>query len=146
MLPKSAIGVAVRYAINQWTPLMAYVSDGRPPMHNNDAERDLRRLTIGRKSWLFFGSAVGGEVAAILYTIISSAHRRHLDLWAYLNDVLRRLAAAATDSVLSDMEQLLPDHWAKAHPESIRQYRQAESLARSTKKKQRRDKRRNKRD
>ena len=125
---------------------MAYVSDGRLPMHNNDTERDLRRLTIGRKNWLFFGSAAGGEVAAILYTIIGSAHRHHLDLWAYLNDVLRRLAAVTTDGVVrEDMEQLLPDHWAAAHPESIRQYRQAESLSRSTKKKQRRGKRRNRR-
>lgn len=54
LLPKSAISGAVRYALNQWKPLMSFALDGRLPIDNNDTERDLRRLTIGRKigcSW-----------------------------------------------------------------------------------------------
>lgn len=137
LLPKSAIGKAVRYALNQWQPLIVFTEDGGLPIHNNDTERDLRRLTIGRKNWLFLGSEAGGEVAARLYTLTASAHRHHLDLWAYLDDVLRRLAGGE-----SDMDALLPDAWASDHPDKVRGYREAESLARAAKTKERRARRR----
>jgi len=55
------------------------------PIDNNDTERDLRRLTIGRKNRMFFGSAAGGEVAETMYTLIASAARHQLDLWAYVD-------------------------------------------------------------
>lgn len=125
VLPKSAIGTAVRYALNIWEPLSAFLSDGRLPIDNNDTERDLRRITIGRKNWLFIGSAAAGEVAATMTTLVASASRHSLDLWAYLDDVLRRLAAGETD-----LDQLLPDRWRAAHPESVRIYRDAEREAR----------------
>lgn len=138
LLPKSAIAGAVRYALNQWQPLLAFAEDGSLPIDNNDTERDLRRLTIGRKNWMFFGSAAGGEVAATMYTLIASAARHRLDLWAYVDDVLRRLATGQ-----HDLAELLPDHWAKTHPESIRTYRKDEQEARRAKKRNRRAKRRN---
>lgn len=137
VLPKSAIGKAVRYAKNQWKPLSVFLTDGRLPIHNNDTERDLRRLTIGRKNWLFIGSEVAGEVSARLYTITASAHRHQLDLWAYLDDVLRRLASGKVD-----IKELLPDVWAQSHPGAIRTYRQTESLARAAQTKARRARRR----
>ena len=137
VLPKSAIGKAVRYALNQWQPLSVFLENGGLPIHNNDTERDLRRLTIGRKNWLFLGSEAGGEVAARLYTITASAHRHDVDLWAYLDDTLRQLA-----SDQCDLNSLLPDVWAKAHPEHVRTYRQQESLARAAKTKARRVRRR----
>jgi transposase len=137
VLPKSAIGVAVRYALNQWQPLLSFTTDGDLPIDNNDTERDLRRLTIGRKNWLFIGSSAAGSVAATMYTLIASASRHSLDLWTYLDDVLRRLAGGE-----EEIDSLLPDHWASAHPESIRSYRKAESLARAAKTKARRARRR----
>jgi len=137
VLPKSSIGKAIRYALNQWQPLTVLIEDGGLPIHNNDTERDLRRLTIGRKNWLFLGSEAGGEVAARLYTLTASAHRHNLDMWAYLDDVLRRLAGGE-----SDLDALLPDTWAKAHPDKVRSYRQAESLARAAQTKARRARRR----
>jgi transposase len=137
VLPKSAIGVAVRYVLNQWKPLQAMLHDGRLPIHNNDVERDLRALTIGRKNWMFIGSAGAGEVAGRMYTLVGSAVRHQLDAWAYLNDVLRKLASGGVG-----IESLLPDTWAKEHPESIRSYRQAESLARAAQTKARRARRR----
>ena len=130
-------GKAVRYALNQWQPLIVFTEDGGLPIHNNDTERDLRRLTIGRKNWLFLGSEAGGEVAARLYTLTASAHRHHLDLWAYLDDVLRRLAGGEPD-----LDTLLPDAWAITHPDKVRSYREAESLARAAKTKERRARRR----
>ena len=137
VLPKSAIGKAVRYALNQWQPLSVFLEHGGLPIHNNDTERDLRRLTIGRKNWLFIGSEAGGEVAARLYTITATPHRHDLDLWAYLDDVLRRLAGGE-----ANLDSLLPDAWAKAHPGQVRNYRAAESLARAAKTKARRVRRR----
>ena len=138
LLPKSAIGGAVRYALNQWQPLQAFTKNENLPIDNNDTERDLRRLTIGRKNWMFFGSAAGGEVAATMYTLIASAARHQLDLWAYVDDVLRCLASGQPD-----LEELLPDRWAKTHPESIRTYRKNEQEARQAKKRDRRALRRN---
>ncbi|MEM1228629.1 MAG: IS66 family transposase, partial [Planctomycetota bacterium] len=137
LLPKSAIAGAIGYALNQWQPLTAFLEDGRLPIHNNDTENELRKLTIGRKNWMFFGSEAGGEVAARMYTVITSATRHQLDLWVYLDDVLRSLAGGT-----SDLERLMPDRWATDHPESIRTYRQQESLARAAKTKARRARRR----
>ena len=117
--------------------MLSYTTDGTLPIDNNDTERDLRRLTIGRKNWLFFGSSAGGEVAARMYTLVASASRHKLDLWAYTDDVLRRLAGGQ-----QEIEALLPDRWASDHPESIRNYREAESLARAAKTKARRARRR----
>lgn len=137
LLPKSAIAVAVRYALNQWKPLMSFTLDGSLPIDNNDTERDLRRLTIGRKNWLFIGSSAAGDVAATMYTLIASASRHDLDLWAYLDDVLRRLAGGDTD-----LDGLLPNRWRESHPESVRTYRQQENEARQARTKQRRARRR----
>jgi transposase len=137
VLPKSAIKGAIRYALNQWKPLLLFTTDGSIPIDNNDTERDLRRLTIGRKNWMFIGSSAAGEVAAMMYTLIASASRHRVDLWAYVDDVLRRLAGGE-----SDLDLLLPDRWAAAHPESIRTYRQLEDAARAAKTKQRRARRR----
>lgn len=86
---------------------------------------------------MFIGSSAAGEVAASMYTLISSASRHSTDLWAYLDDVLRRLAGGETN-----LEALLPDRWREAHPESGRTYREAEQAARKAKTKERRARRR----
>lgn len=133
MLPKSKIAGAIRYALNQWRELSVFLEDGRIPIHNNDTERELRRLTIGRNNWLFLGSEAGGQASAILYSVVASAARHHLDVFAYVQDCLRRLSMD-----VKDVEGLLPDRWAAEHPESIRTYRQQESLSRAAKTKARR--------
>ena len=137
VLPKSSIAKAIGYTLNQWDELSAFTTHGGLPMDNNDTERELRRLTIGRKNWLFVGSQNGGEVAAKLYSVVSSAARHHLDLWAYVNDVLRRLVGGETD-----YEGLLPDRWKETHPESVRSYRDLEQAERAQRTKERRQRRR----
>jgi len=136
-LPKSTLGKAVGYLRNQWEPLTTYVLDGRLPIDNNATERDLRALTIGRRNWLFIGSREAGPRAAILYTVVASAARHNLDVWAYLRDVLERLAEGEPD-----LESLLPDVWAACHPEAVRSYRAHEREAVATAKRARRERRR----
>ena len=137
VLPKSKIGKAVPYALNQWDELSVYLDDGAIPFDNNDTESELRSLTIGRKNWLFVGSHRGGEVAALMYSVVSSAARRHLDVWAYVDDCPRKLAGGSTD-----YEALLPDVWRASHPASVRQYRGAEKQSRRLTTQQRRTRRR----
>ena len=137
VLPKSSLGKAVRYTLNQWKELTLFLNDGALPIDNNETENELRRLTIGRKNWLFVGSSRGGEVAAAMYTLASSAARHHLDVWAYVDDCLRQLAGGSTD-----FESLLPDVWRQSHPEAIRTYRDAEQESRRLTTQQRRTRRR----
>jgi transposase len=137
VLPKSSLGKAVRYALNQWDELSVFLGDGAIPFDNNETESELRSLTIGRQNWLFVGSSRGGEVAAAMYSLVSSAARHHLDVWAYVDDCLRRLAGGSTD-----YESLLPDAWRATHPESIRVYRDAEKKSRRLTTQQRRVRRR----
>src|SRR6185295_3324971 len=95
---------ALGYLRNQWHALTNYVHEGRLPIDNNATERDLRALTVGRNNWLFIGSHEAGPRAAILYTVVASAARHNLDVWAYLRDVLEQLAKGEPR-----LESLLPD-------------------------------------
>ncbi|QDV47505.1 Transposase IS66 family protein [Stieleria neptunia] len=137
VLPKSSLGKAVRCSLNQWDELTVFLGDGAIPFDNNETENELRSLTIGRQNWLFVGSNRGGEVAAAMYSLVSSAARHHLDAWAYVDDCLRKLAGGSTD-----YEALLPDVWRGRHPESIRVYRDAEQASRRLTTQQRRVRRR----
>ena len=121
LLPKSKLGTAIGYLRNHWDALTRFLSDGRLPIDNNEAERALRRIAVGRKNWLFVGCHEGGERSAVILTVIASAHRHDLDVWAYLRDILERLAKGETA-----LEQLLPDVWKAAHPQQVRTFREEE--------------------
>jgi transposase len=110
VLPKSLIGQAIAYTLRHWQALQRYVSDGFLDIDNNSAERTLRHIAIGRKNWLFAGSAKGAETAAKLFSVTSSCHRHRVDVFAYLHDLLQRLAhdPQPAASVLRDW---LPDRW-----------------------------------
>jgi transposase len=85
--------------------------DGNLAIDNNAVERMLKLIALGRKNWLFAGSERGGKTTAVLFTLISSAKRHNLDTWAYLRDVIVRLA----DLKAGELEQLLPDRWQDSH-------------------------------
>jgi transposase len=121
-LPKSKLGQAVTYARNQWSAFCLYVEDGRRTIDNNVSERTLRPQAIGRRNWLFLGHESAGPRAAVLFTILAGAKRHHLEPWAYVTDVLVKLAAE-TD----DLDTLLPDRWAASHPEQVLHYRLEEA-------------------
>ncbi len=118
VLPKNLLGKTITYLKNQWEPLSVFLRDGRVPIDNNETEQLMKQIATGRKNWLFIGSVEAGRRAAILLTIVSTAHRHHLDVWAYLKDVLERLLAG--DTHLADLRA---DRWALAHPTALRPYR-----------------------
>jgi transposase len=128
-LPRSRIGEAVGYLRNQWPALTVYLSDGRIPVDNDQSEQIIRPLAISRKNWLFLGHPRAASGRLQLYSIVSSAHRHHLVIDDYLEDVLRQLADAEQNHP-RDLEpdapylvNLLPDRWGLAHPQSVRQDR-----------------------
>jgi hypothetical protein len=129
-LPKSPLAKATGYLRNQWSGLQTYLTDGRVPIDNNEVEQLMKQVAIGRKNWLFVGSVAAGQRAADFLTLVSSAVRNDLDVWAYLKDVLDRLLAGDTDYAA-----LRPDIWAAAHPEAIREYRVTDRRDRATRKK-----------
>jgi transposase len=129
VLPRSAIGEALGYLRNQWTALTVYLSDGRVPIDNDQSEQTIRPLTVGRGNWLFLGHPQAAAGRLQMYSVVSSAHRHHLVIDDYLEDVLRTLADAQqnhpTDLAPGSpyLLDLLPDRWALAHPQSVRKDR-----------------------
>jgi hypothetical protein len=113
LLPKSALAQAVTYALNQWQALCRYKEDGRLTIDNNVSERRLREQAIGRKNWMFLGSAEAGPRAAMICTILSGAKRHRLEAWAYLRDVILELSVDASPESLA---KLLPERWALCIP------------------------------
>lgn len=116
-LPKSPIGTAARYALNNWTALIRYCEDGELAIDNNLAERAVKPCAIGRKNWMFCGSDGGGRTAAILFSLTGSAKRQDLDPFAWLRHVLDQLPLhrAAKDSIPDELlRPLLPDVWTAA--------------------------------
>jgi len=128
-LPQSAIGGALGYLRNHWSALMVYLSDPRIPIDNDQSEQTIRPLAVGRANWLFFGHPRAAAGRLQMHSIVSSAHRHHLVIGDYLEDVLRKLADAQQNHP-ADLElgatylvDLLPDRWASSHPESLRRER-----------------------
>jgi transposase/uncharacterized coiled-coil protein SlyX len=124
--PTAKLAEAIDYVLNRWDAFVRYTGDGRIPIDNNVIERLLRPVAIGRKNYLFFGSEHGGQTAATLYTLVQSARRNCVDVWPYLTDVLRRIAAIPPGDTAA-LEALLPDRWLAAHPEHRLEQREEES-------------------
>ena len=107
VLPKSPMGLAIAYSLNQWDALLRYTDDPALNIDNNTAERAIRAIAVGRKNWLFLGSDRGGHAAAIHFSLIASAKRHGLDPFAYLRGLLRRIPTHPN----RDIEALFPDRW-----------------------------------
>jgi hypothetical protein len=110
VLPKSPMGEAIGYALNNWEALRRYTEAGFLAIDNNVAEREMKRIAIGRKNWLTVGSPRGGQTAAVLFSFTSTCQRLVVEPWAYLQDLLTRLPTTPA----GQLGDLLPDHWQAA--------------------------------
>jgi hypothetical protein len=110
VLPKSPIAQAINYARNHWQALLRFTAHDFLNIDNNASENALRPGALGRKNWLFAGSDEGGRTAAVLYSLTQTCRRHGIDPFAYLQDVLTRLATGDFETPAD----LFPHRWAAA--------------------------------
>lgn len=110
VLPKSPLGQAIRYSLNQWPKLMRYIDDGRCEIDNNRAERAIKPFVIGRKNWLFSASIAGARAGEIIFSLIETAKAHNIKPYAYFRYILKKLPYATTEEELSS---LLPFNFEK---------------------------------
>jgi transposase len=106
---------AMNYMFKRWSSFTRFLDDGRVCLSNNAAERALRGIALGRKSWLFCGSDRGGHRAAAMYSLIVSAKMNDVDPQAWLTDVLARIAAHPAHR----LDELLPWNWKTAQQQGL---------------------------
>jgi transposase len=108
------VAKAMDYMLKRWDAFTRFLDDGRICLTNNAAERGLRGIALGRRSWLFAGSDRGGERAAAMYSLIVSAKLNDVDPRAWLADVLARIA----DHPVQRLHELLPWNWRESRAET----------------------------
>ena len=169
--PKLPLAKAIRYARANWKALNVYTTDGRLTIDNNMSERIVRMIAIGRKNWQFIGSEAAGYRMAVLYSIIASAKRHHLEPFAYVRDLIlqmrslcclhdvevpdfrdissltatefRALGTKLAGQLPSEsLTTLLPDNWAKSNPQHVLVHRIDESRRAANRKRAKRESRR----
>ena len=113
-LPKSPLGKAIRYTLNQWPRLIRYCNHGFLQIDNNAQEREIRPIAIGKKNWLFASTPEGAHANARLYSIIGTSKAHGHDTYAYLKHIFKELPLADT---LEKVEALLP--W-NVDPEAVK--------------------------
>jgi transposase len=106
----SAIANAIDYSLNRWVAHSRFLLDGNVPIDNNHVENQMRPWGVGRKNWLFIGSQLAGERAAVVMSLLQSAKLNGHNPWAYLKDVLTRLPTQLN----SRIDELLPHRWQPA--------------------------------
>ncbi|MFQ5515874.1 MAG: IS66 family transposase [Acidobacteriota bacterium] len=109
-LPRGQLGKALGYLENQREPLEVFLSDPRIPLSNNDSERELRHIVVGRANWMVFASPRGGEVACRLYSLVLSCKENGVDPLTYIEDALSRISTTPA----SRIAELTPWGWAAA--------------------------------
>ena len=117
VLPKSPIGVAMKYMSERWGSFLEYTRDGRLEIDNNGVERKIRPFAVGRKNWLQFGSEEGGKRAAILMTLMENCHDIEVDPFLYLWDVLKRVGKCPS----SKIHELTPLGWKEAYMDQAKE-------------------------
>jgi transposase len=107
VLDGSKIAEAIDYSVNAWKALTLHLDDGAVAVDNNLIERQIKPWKIGTKNWLFAGSALAGQRAAVVMSLVQSAKLNGLDPWAYLRDVLARIHSHPSHR----LDELLPHRW-----------------------------------
>ena len=112
VLPKSAIGLAIQYALHLWARLENYLLDGRLEIDNNWIENKIRPLAIGRKNYLFAGSHDAAHRAGMIYSFFAMCRVAGINPQEWLTDVLARIQ----DHPINAIHELLPQNWKKVTP------------------------------
>ena len=102
---QSKIGKAIRYVLNHWAALTAYLQDGRIEIDNNAVENRIRPFAVGRKNWLFAGSPSGAKAGATLYSLLETCRANQVEPYAYFCAMLHRIRLCHTEK---DYQCLLP--------------------------------------
>jgi transposase len=110
VLDGTKIAEAIDYTLNAWKALTLHLDDGAVAIDNNLIERQIKPWKLGAKNWLFAGSALAGQRAAVVMSLVQSAKLNGLDPWAYLRDVLARIHMHPSHR----LEELLPHRWRPA--------------------------------
>jgi transposase len=111
VLPKSAVGQAIQYALHLWPRLENYLLDGRLEIDNNWIENKIRPLAIGRKNYLFAGSHDAAERAGMIYSFLAMCRVAEVNPYEWLKSVLGTIQ----ETQLNEIESLLPHNWKKAN-------------------------------
>ena len=109
-LPKSALGQAVSYTLNQWPRLRRCFDYAEIELSNNLAENSMRPVALGRKNWLHVGSAQSGPKVAAILSVVESCRRLRIPVREYLLAVLPGMARRK----VSEVAALTPARWALA--------------------------------
>jgi transposase len=112
-LPKSPLGKAIGYALNNWEALKRYMEQGYLAIDNNLSERTLRMVALGRNNWGVIGSEAGGKTAAVLYTMTGTCKHLGIDPFAYLREALQGIFELGEKPTEEKLQEWLPDWWAK---------------------------------
>ena len=106
----SAIAKAIDYSLNHWVGFGRFLHDADVPIDDNCVENRIRPWALGRRNWLFIGSPLAGERAAVVMSLLQSAKLNGHEPWACLKDVLTRLPTQLNRRI----EELLPHRWQRA--------------------------------
>ncbi len=101
--PKSVLGQAINYMINQWDKLAAYLENGKVRIDNNDCERAIKPFAIGRKNWLFSNSEKGAEASSIIFSIIETCKANNVNSYNYLRYIFENIHKAANEQQLRSL-------------------------------------------
>ncbi|MED1603678.1 IS66 family transposase [Alkalihalophilus marmarensis] len=117
VLPKSALGQAIKYCRNQWDKLEVFLEDGRLEIDNNRSERSIKPFVIGRKNWIFANTPKGAKASAVTYSIVETAKENGLNPYQYLMHLFEELPNIDVNNE-NAIDQLLP--WSNSLPAHCR--------------------------
>jgi len=117
VLPKSALGIAISYALNQLPRLKVFLSNGLVPIDNNRAENAIRPFCVGRRNWLFHDQAEGAVVSSALYSIIETAKANLVEPMHYITFLFRCYKKYGPDKM--PWKKLLPSPDLRSYAQEI---------------------------
>lgn len=118
VLPKSTLGGAIAYCLNQWDKLVVFLQDERLELDNNRSERSIKPFVIGRKNWLFSNTPRGAKASATIYSVIETAKENGVNPLTYLTWLFEEMPQLADPKDPAALDRLLP--WSEALPPHCR--------------------------